>query len=202
MRLAGTCVLVAVLVSGTLSAQGAAKPATAQPAAKTPAKAAAKPTGTPGAGPVVVVETEKGTFEFETYPNEAPKTVKHVLALVQKRFYNGQRVHRVEPKFVVQMGDPQSRDVTKKPRWGFGGSGTPIGTGEPSKLRTHVRGAVGIAYADDPAKADSQFYITLRATPALDGKYTVFGKIVSGMDVVEKLEIEDRIIRVTVKGEK
>jgi cyclophilin family peptidyl-prolyl cis-trans isomerase len=202
MRFTGTCVLVALLVSGTLSAQGAAKPTATQPAAKTPAKPAAKPTGTPGAGPVVSVETEKGTFEFETYPNEAPKTVKHVLALVQKRFYNGQRVHRVEDKFVVQMGDPQSRDVTKKARWGFGGSGTPIGAGEPSKLRTHVRGAVGIAYAGDASQADSQFYITLRATPQLDGAYTVFGKIVSGMDVVEKLAIGDRIIRVTVKGEK
>ena len=60
----------------------------------------------PGAGPsIVVVETEKGTFEFETYPNEAPKTVAHVLALINKRFYNGQRVHRVVPGFVMQFGD-------------------------------------------------------------------------------------------------
>ena len=62
----------------------------------------------PGAGPsIVVVETEKGTFEFETYPNEAPKTVAHILELINKRFYNGQRVHRVVPGFVMQFGDQQ-----------------------------------------------------------------------------------------------
>ena len=65
----------------------------------------------PGAGPsVVVVETEKGTFEFETYPNEAPKTVAHIVELINKKFYNGQRVHRVVPGFVMQFGDQQTRD--------------------------------------------------------------------------------------------
>ena len=68
----------------------------------------------PGAGPVVVIETSKGTIEFETYPNEAPKTVAHILALVKRNFYNGLRVHRVVPKFVIQFGDPLTRDMTKK----------------------------------------------------------------------------------------
>ena len=73
----------------------------------------AKPGQTsPGAGPVIVVETEKGTFEFETYPNEAPKTVEHIINLVNKRYYNGQRVHRVVPGFVIQMGDQATRDMT------------------------------------------------------------------------------------------
>src|SRR5688572_19004201 len=72
----------------------------------------------PGAGSVIVVETEKGTFEFETYPNEAPKTVAHIIGLVNKRFFNGQRVHRVVPGFVVQMGDQQTRDMTKEEMWG------------------------------------------------------------------------------------
>ena len=76
-------------------------------AAQTPAKTS------PGAGSVIVVETEKGTFEFETYPNEAPKTVAHIIGLVNKRFYNGQRVHRVVPGFVVQMGDQQTRDPAR-----------------------------------------------------------------------------------------
>src|SRR5262245_33631262 len=73
----------------------------------------------PGAGPsIVVVETEKGTFEFETYPNEAPKTVAHILGLIEKRFYTGQRVHRQVPGFVVQFGDQQTRDMTKEKMWG------------------------------------------------------------------------------------
>jgi cyclophilin family peptidyl-prolyl cis-trans isomerase len=193
MRFAGAFVLVSFLSSGLLIAQ--AKPAAPQPAAKPAAPSA-------GAGPIVVIETEKGTFEFETYPNEAPKTVKHIVGLVQKRFYNGQRIHRVVPGFVIQMGDPQSRDMTKKDAWGTGGSGTKIGAAEFSKTRTHVLGAVAMAHAGNAAEADSQFYVTLAPTPRLDGQYTVFGKIVSGMDVVQKITPGDRIIRATVKGEK
>ena len=77
-------------------------------------------------------ETAKGTFEIETYPNEAPKTVEHILALVQRNFYNGLRIHRVVPGFVVQFGDPQTRDMTKRDSWGTGGSGKPIGVAEIS----------------------------------------------------------------------
>ena len=99
----------------------------------------------PGAGPsIVVVETEKGTFEFETYPNEAPKTVAHILGLINKRFYNGQRVHRVVPGFVMQFGDQQTRDMTKEKMWGRV-EGPAVGVAEFSKLRTHVRGAVALA---------------------------------------------------------
>jgi cyclophilin family peptidyl-prolyl cis-trans isomerase len=164
------------------------------------AQGTAKPSA--GAGLVVVVETEKGTFEFETYPNEAPKTVARILELVRKRFYNGQRVHRVVPDFVIQVGDPASRDMTKKDAWGRGGSGTPIGVAEFSKVRTHVRGAVAMAHAGDASKADSQFYVTLAPVPRLDGSYTVFGKVIAGMDVVSKIAVGDRLIRATVKGDK
>jgi cyclophilin family peptidyl-prolyl cis-trans isomerase len=186
MRLVRLGVLIGVmtLITAPLAwAQGTAKP-------------------TPGAGSIVVVETEKGTFEFETYPTEAPKTVARILELVRKRFYNGQRVHRVVKDFVIQMGDPASRDMTKKDSWGRGGSGTPIGAAEFSKLRTHVRGAVAMAHAGDASRADSQFYVTLAPQPRLDGSYTVFGKVISGMDAVTKIEVGDRIIRATVKGEK
>jgi cyclophilin family peptidyl-prolyl cis-trans isomerase len=195
-----TFVLASMLVGGTAAS---AQTAPAKPApAKAPA-AAAKPGQTsPGAGPVIVVETEKGTFEFETYPNEAPKTVAHIIGLVNKRFYNGQRVHRVVPGFVIQMGDPATRDMTKQAAWGSGGSGKPIGAAEISKTRTHVRGAVAMAHAGDAAKADSQFYVTLAAVPRLDPDYTVFGKIISGMDVVTKIAVTDRIVRVTVREAK
>jgi len=151
------------------------------------------------AGPVVVVETSRGVFEFETFPAEAPKTVARILELVKTRFYNGMRIHRVVPGFVIQMGDPQTRDMTKKASWGTGGSGKPVGVAEISKTRLHVRGAVAMAHAGDPAKADSQFYVTLAATPRLNGQYTVFGRVISGMDVVEKTVAEDRIVRMTVK---
>jgi cyclophilin family peptidyl-prolyl cis-trans isomerase len=165
---------------------------------------ASKPGARPAApaGPVVVVETAKGTFEFETYPEDCPKTVEQILGLVKRNFYRGLRVHRVEKNFVVQMGDPQTRDVTKMEQWGKGsgsGSGKPIGAAEFSKNHGHKKGAVGMAHSGDAKGADSQFYIMLANRPALDGKYVVFGQIVSGMDVVEKLEIGDVLKRVTVK---
>jgi cyclophilin family peptidyl-prolyl cis-trans isomerase len=156
----------------------------------------------PGAGPkVVVVETEKGTFEFETYPNEAPKTVAHILGLIEKRFYNGQRIHRVVPGFVVQFGDQQTRDMTKEKMWGRI-EGPAVGVAEFSKIRTHLRGAVALAHNGDASKADTQMYITLADTPRLNGKYVVFGKVISGMDVVDKLKYADRIVRLTVREAK
>ena len=155
----------------------------------------------PGAGAVIVVETEKGFFEFETYPNEAPKTVAHIIGLINKRFYNGQRVHRMVPGFVVQMGDQQTRDMTKEDMWGRA-VGPQVGVAEFSKLRTHVRGAVAMAHNGDAAKADTQFYITLAPAHRLDGKYVVFGKVISGMDVVSKLQYADRIVRLTVREAK
>ena len=167
------------------------------------AKPVAAPAKTsPGAGPaIVVVETEKGIFEFETYPNEAPKTVAHIIALVNKRFYNGQRVHRVVPGFVMQFGDQQTRDMTKEKMWGRI-EGPPVGAAEFSKLRTHVKGAVGMAHNGDASKADTQFYVTLSDQRALDNRYVVFGRVITGMDVVQKLQYADRIVRVTVREEK
>lgn len=179
-----------------LLAQGGAtpKPAVPQaPAAATPAQPS------PGAGPVVVIETTKGTFEFETYPNEAPRTVEHILALVKRNFYNGLRFHRVEPGFVVQVGDPNTRDYTKKHLWGTGGSGKPVGVAELSRKRLHVRGAVAMAHSGNPAQADAQFYVTLSAVPRLDGRYVVFGRVIDGMDVVSKIAVGDVIRKAFVK---
>ena len=168
----------------------------AQPRPAQPAEGGGR---TPGAGPVIVIETVRGTFEFETYPADAPRTVEHVLALVRKRFYNGLRVHRAEPGFVVQMGDPNTRDYTKRHIWGTGGSGTPVGASEVSPRRRHVRGAVAMAHSGDPTRADAQFYVTLVPVPRLNGKYAVFGRVISGMDVVAQLRVGDVIRRATVK---
>src|SRR5215831_7985783 len=154
----------------------------------------------PGAGPVIVLETVKGTIEIETYPEEAPKTVARILELVKKNFYNGQRFHRDEPGFLVQVGDPVSRDVSRESWWGRQGSGTAIGVAEITKKRKHVAGAVSMARpGTDPATADSQFFILRRAAPELDGKYTVFGHVLSGMDVVAKLHRGDILKRAYVK---
>jgi cyclophilin family peptidyl-prolyl cis-trans isomerase len=161
-----------------------------------------KPQPTPPAGPVLVFETEKGTCEIETFPSIAPKTVEHIVGLVQRRFYNGLRVHRVAPKFVVQLGDPQTRDMTKKALWGTGGSGKPIGVAEFSKSVRHGVGMVSMAHAGNAQQADSQFFIVIGPASHLDGVHQIWGRVSSGMEVVTKLQVPDRIIRATVKGAK
>ena len=153
----------------------------------------------PPPAPVLVVETVKGTIEIETFPGEAPKTVEHVVALAERNFYNGQRVHRVESDFVVQFGDPQSRDMTRRAAWGTGGSGRAIGVSEVNPRRRHRPGSVGIAWGGDPRLADSQMYITIGPASHLDADFTIFGQVVSGMDVARRLEVTDVIRRVRVK---
>ncbi|HYT68874.1 MAG TPA: peptidylprolyl isomerase [Vicinamibacterales bacterium] len=154
----------------------------------------------PGAGPIIVLETAKGNIEIETYPEEAPKTVARVLELVNKNFYNGLRFHRAEPNFVIQVGDPVSRDVSRQAWWGRQGSGKPIGVAEITKKRRHVLGAVSMAYpGSDRTQADSQFFITRRPAPEFDGKYTVFGKVLKGMDVVAKIQRGDILKRAYLK---
>jgi peptidyl-prolyl cis-trans isomerase B (cyclophilin B) len=155
----------------------------------------------PGAGPIVVLETAKGTIEFETYPEEAPKTVARIVELVKKGFYNGQRFHRAEPNLLIQIGDPVTRDVSRMDWWGRQGSGTPIGVAEITKKRKHGVGAVAMAHSGSPREADSQFYITRRPTPDYDGKYTVFGKVLKGMDVVNKIQKGDVLKRAYLKDE-
>ena len=180
----------------------AAPPAGQKPAPKPPASgtAAAEPKRSPGAGPIIVVETVKGTFQFETYPNEAPKSVEHIIALVKRRFYDGLRVHRQINGFIMQFGDPLSRDMSKKANWGTGSSFNPVGVGEANPKRTHVTGAVAMAYpGKDPRQADSQLYVMLAPRHSLDGDYTVIGQVIAGMDVVQKLVVPDVIRRVTVK---
>ena len=153
--------------------------------------------------PVIVVETTKGTFEIETYPNEAPKTVAHIVGLVKAGFYDGQRVHRALSGFVVQWGDPRSRDTTQAFDWGKGpaaSSGQPIGAAEITKKRTHVTGAVAVAHLGNPAQADSQIYVTLADRPDLNGKYAVFGRVTNGDEVPGLLVRGDQIRRMTVKN--
>ena len=154
------------------------------------------------AGPVIVVETSKGTFEFETYPADAPKTVAHVVELVKRGFYDGQRVHRALPGFLVQWGDPRSKDLSLEPEWGHGqnaSSGNPIGAAEIQRKHLHTRGAVAMAHQGNPALADSQMYVTLANRPDLNNRYTVFGHVTQGDDVPARLERGDLIVKMSVK---
>jgi cyclophilin family peptidyl-prolyl cis-trans isomerase len=165
-------------------------------AALAPPRLAGQPSG-----PVIVVETVKGTFSFETFPSDAPVTVAHIVALARSGFYDGQRIHRAVPGFVVQFGDPQSRDVSARERWGRGAaaaSGTPVGVAEVSARRLHVKGAVGVAHMGDPAGGDSQIYVTLADRRDLDGQYAVIGQVIGGDDVPAALEVGDLITRVSV----
>lgn len=186
--------LAACLVGGLLAARALSTAGTAQ--------TAGGPSSGAQAAPVVVVETSKGTFEFETFPLDAPKTVKHILDLVRRGFYDGQRFHRVVPGFVIQWGDPQSRDLATQADWGRGAaasSGTPIGTAEITKKHTHTQGAVAVAHMGLPSQADSQIYVTLADRPDLNGKYTVFGHLTAGDDVPEKIQVGDVIRKMYVK---
>ena len=168
------------------SAHAAQKPAPKSAAPKEPA-------------PIIVLDTVKGTIEFETLPDDAPKTVAHIVELVKKNFYHGMRFHRAQENFLVQIGDPQSRDMSREAWWGRGpGSGKPIGVSEIGK-RKHVAGSVGMAHSGDPKYADSQFYIVMQPRPGLDGKFTIFGRVTSGMDVVKKLKRADILKRASVK---
>lgn len=129
-------------------------------------------------GPEVEFETTKGDFVVVLFPKEAPKTVANFLKLTRKGFYNGLKFHRVIPGFVAQGGDPLGT--------GEGGPGYTI----PDEHDTleHITGALAMAKTSQPNSAGSQFYVTLAPTHFLDGKYTVFGQVISGMGVVERLQ--------------
>lgn len=158
--------------------------------------------GTPA--PVVVLTTAKGVIEIETFPAEAPKSVARVVELAQKGFYRGTRFHWVQPA-VAQVGDQLSRDMTKRDDWGRGGSGPlrslrPIGVAEITK-RSFDRGIVGLAYLSNQKAedADCQIFIVKVRNPALNGKYAAIGRVITGMAVVDKIQVEDMIKDVSVR---
>jgi len=151
--------------------------------------------------PVIVIETEKGNIEIELEPKMAPKGVEKILGLVQSGFYRGLRVHRVTNS-IVQMGDPQTRNMRSQAYWGTGGSGKMLGVVEINPMMKHVRGAVGLAYAANggPKFADSQFYIMKSASQGLDGDYSIIGRVINGITVADRLQVTDVIKNITVKG--
>ena len=161
----------------------------ASPSESPPRGAASEPTTASGKGPRAVVDTNRGIFIIELFPDVAPKTVARFMELVKKGFYDGLTFYRVLPKFLVQTGDPLAD--------GTGGSGRSI----PAEFneKKHVAGTVGMARKQDPDSADSQFYITLEPQPLLDGKYTVFGQVVEGVEFLSKIQERDTVRKLTVK---
>ena len=159
------------------------------------------PAGGSAPGPVIVLETAKGVIEFETYPDTAPQAVAHIVALVEKHFYRGLRFHRVVEDFVIQIGDPTTRDFTRQQYWGSYSSGNPVGVSELGGGRKHVAGAVSLAHLGDASTVDSQFFICLTAQPQLDGKHPVIGNVISGLDVAREIVLADRLVRASVRVE-
>lgn len=156
------------------------------------------------AAPVVVFMTTKGVIEIQMIPTAAPQSIARVVELAKQGFYRGTRFHWVQPS-VAQVGDQLSRDMTKRDQWGKGGSGPrqsarPIGVAELSK-RQFDRGVVGLAYqaGQKPEDADCQLFIMKAPNPTLNGKYAVVGRVIKGMDVVDKIEVDDMIKDVSVR---
>ncbi|MDP2167239.1 MAG: peptidylprolyl isomerase [Thermodesulfovibrionales bacterium] len=132
-----------------------------------------------------VIETKFGNIELKFLPDIAPNHADNFMELAKKGFYDGTVFHRVIPGFMIQGGDPKSKDAANRGAHGTGGPGHTV-KAEFSK-RPHKRGALSMARSNDPDSAGSQFFICVAESPFLDGKYTIFGEVVSGMDVADKI---------------
>jgi len=145
----------------------------------------------------VITLQKGGEIRIEFFPEDAPKTVENFVKLASQGFYDGQLFHRVEPGFVVQTGDPQSKTLKPgDPKLGTGGPGYTI-KAEFNK-RPHERGVVAMARTSDPDSAGSQFYMTVAPVNFLDGKYAVFGKVVGGKVAVDSIKVGDRIASIKI----
>lgn len=145
-------------------------------------------------GHYATIDTAYGKIVIELYPKAAPKTVDNFETLVKKGFYNGLTFHRVVPDFVVQGGDPDGT--------GTGGPGYTV----PAEIgEKHLRGSVATARTSDQVNpkresSGSQFYICLEPQPGLDGQYTVFGGVISGMSAVDQIKKDDKMKTITLSS--
>lgn len=150
-----------------------------------------------------VITTTKGAITFELYEDRAPKTVGNFLKLVREGFYNGIKIHRLVPNFIVQFGDPLSKTLPlTDPRIGTGGPGYTIEDEFDASL-SNVTGTISMANTGAPHTGGSQVFINLVDNAGLDfnkepltSKHAVFGKVVKGMDVVSRLEVGDIILSI------
>jgi cyclophilin family peptidyl-prolyl cis-trans isomerase len=131
------------------------------------------------------ISTKHGEIAVEFFANDAPKTVENFKKLASSGFYDNLVFHRIVPGFVIQGGDPNTKTDANRSRWGTGGPGWNV-KAEFNKNK-HSRGALSMARSQDPNSAGSQFFIVLKDANFLDGQYTVFGKVIAGMDAVDKI---------------
>lgn len=141
---------------------------------------------------IAVMETAHGTIKIKFFQKEAPNHVVNFKTLAKKGFYDGTVFHRVIPGFMIQGGDPNSKS-TDRSSHGTGGPGHSV-KAEFNSIK-HERGILSMARSSDPNSAGSQFFIVVKDSFFLDGQYTVFGKVISGMDVADKIVAEPRDAR-------
>jgi peptidyl-prolyl cis-trans isomerase B (cyclophilin B) len=145
----------------------------------------AKPAAPAAAKEVAVIKTAAGEMVVEFWPDVAPKTVENFITLAKKGFYDGTAFHRIVKGFMIQGGDPKSKDAALEAEWGTGDPGYKIKA--EFNDRKHVTGVISMARSANPDSAGSQFFICLGEASFLDGKYTAFGKLIKGEDVLKKL---------------
>jgi peptidyl-prolyl cis-trans isomerase B (cyclophilin B) len=143
-----------------------------------------------GPTPRAIIETKFGNMEIRFFPDKAPKHVENFIKLARSGFYDKTIFHRVIPGFMIQGGDPNTKDEKDKSRYGMGGPGYKVKA--EFNDRPHVRGTVSMARSQDPDSAGSQFFIVVQDTAHLNGKYTVFGEVVKGMEVADKIVSQAR----------
>jgi dolichyl-diphosphooligosaccharide--protein glycosyltransferase len=133
-----------------------------------------------------IIETTQGPIKIELYPDVAPNHVKNFQDLASKGFYDGVVFHRIVPGFVIQVGDPNTKnDNSSRDTWGTGGPGYTIN--QEFNSLPHERGILSMARTNDPNSAGSQFFIVLNDSKFLDNQYTVFGKVTEGLEIVDKI---------------
>lgn len=138
-----------------------------------------------GKSPKAIIKTRMGEIEIAFFPDKAPKHVDNFISLAKAGFYNGTIFHRVIPGFMIQGGDPNTKDLNKPETYGQGGPSQRL-KAEFNEI-PHRRGILSMARTSDPNSAGSQFFIVVKDSNFLDGQYTVFGEVVRGMEVVDKI---------------
>jgi len=132
----------------------------------------------------VIIKTDFGSIKFSLLPDIAPETVRNFLELAKSGFYNGTLFHRVIPGFMIQGGDPNTKNPDKS-TWGQGGPGHNLKA--EFSPRSHLRGIVSMARSTDPDSAGSQFFIVTSDSTFLDRQYTVFAEVVEGLEIADKI---------------
>ena len=136
-------------------------------------------------GPKVTIKTKFGDMDVVFFPEKAPKHVENFIALAKSGFYNGTIFHRVIPGFMIQGGDPNTKDLNKPETYGQGGPSQRL-KAEFNDI-PHRRGIISMARTNDPNSAGSQFFIVVKDSNFLDQQYSAFGEVVSGMEVADKI---------------